>query len=135
MDFSLLLRGIFTVLVGMVCYYLLEVYRELKVVRKRLDKIEEHLERTNEAASGLESSSFPNGATFDVQLKDFGSQKMLVVKKVRSITGFGLRETKELVESAPVVIQKRMSHAEAKSAKKQLEALGAVVEIVQTQLV
>lgn len=49
MDFSFLLRSIFTVLVGVVCYYLVEVYKELKVVRKRLDKIEEHLERTNEA--------------------------------------------------------------------------------------
>ena len=135
MDFSFLLRGIFTVLVGIVCYYLVEVYKELKVVRKRLDKIEKYLEQANEAANGLESTAFPNGAIFDVKLKDFGSRKVHVVKEVRTITGLGLRETKELVESAPVVIQKRVNHAEAESAKKRLEALGAVVEIVQTQLV
>ena len=135
MDFDFLLRGIFTVLVGVVCYYLVEVYKELKIVRKRLDKIEKHLERTNEAEDESVDLSFPNGTAFDVQLKGFGSQKIPVVKEVRVITGLGLRETKELVESAPVVVQKRMSHAEAKSAKKRLEALGAVVEIVQTQLV
>ena len=135
MDFNFLLRVIFTVLVGVVCYYLVEVYKELKIVKKRLDKIEEHLERTNEAGDESVGLSFRNGTTFDVQLKDFGSQKIPVVKEVRAITGLGLQETKKLVESAPVVVQKRMSHAEAESAKKRLEALGAVVEIVQTQLV
>ena len=135
MDFNFLLRGIFTVLVGAVCYYLVEVYKELKTVRKKLDEIEKHLERTNEAASELESPSFPNDTTFDVQLKSFGSRMVPIVKEVRAITGLGLRETKELVESAPVVIQKRVNHAEAGSTKKRLEALGAIVEIVQTQLV
>ena len=135
MDFSLLLRGIFTILVGMVCYYLVAVYRELKVIRKGLEKIEKHLERTNQAESESVGLSFPNGTTFDVQLKDFGTRKVHVVKEVRAITGLGLRETKEVVESAPVIIQKRVSYTEAENAKKRLEAFGAAVEIVQTQLV
>ncbi len=133
MDFSF--RGIFTALVGIVCYYLVAVYRELKAIRKSLEKIEKHLEQTNEAESESVGLSFPNGTTFafDVQLKDFGRQKIPVIKEVRAITGLGLRETKEMVESAPVIIQKRVSHTAAENAKKRLEALGAVVEIVQRQ--
>ena len=135
MDFNFLLRGIFTALVGVVCYYLIEVYRELKVIRKRLGEIEKHLERTHAAETELVGSSFSDSTKFDIHLKDFGASKIHIVKEVRAITGLGLRETKELVESAPVIIQKGVSYAEAGNAKKRLEALGAVVEIAPTQLV
>ncbi|MDE0555448.1 MAG: ribosomal protein L7/L12 [Candidatus Poribacteria bacterium] len=135
MDFSFLLRGIFTALVGVVCYYLIEVYRELKGVKKRLGEIEKHLERTNAVETELVGLAFSDGTRFDIHLKDFGASKIHIVKEVRDITGLGLRETKELVESAPVIIQKRVSYTAAGNAKKRLEALGAVVEIVPTQLV
>lgn len=135
MDFSFLLRGILTTLLGMICYYLVAVYRELKVIRKRLERVEDQLERTNGAESESADLSFPKATMFDVQLKDVGRQKMLVIKEVRTITGLGLRKTKEVVESTPVIIQKRVSYTEAKKTKQQLEALGAVVEIVQRQLV
>ena len=105
------------------------------MIRKSLEKIEKHLEQPNETESGSVGLSFPDGTTFDVQLKDFGRQKIPIIKEVHAITGLGLRETKEMVESAPVIIQKRVSHTEAEKVKKRLEALGAVVEIVQTQLV
>lgn len=135
MDFSFLLRGIFTALVGVVCYYLIEVYKELKVVRKRLEKIEKHLERTSEVETELVGLPFSDGTRFDVHLKDFGAQKVHIVKEVRAITGLGLKKTKEVVESTPVIIQKRVNHTEAENTKQRLEALGAVVEIVQAQLV
>lgn len=135
MDFSFLLRGVFTALVGVVCYYLIEVYRELRVVKKRLGEIEKHLERTNAAQTELVDLSFSDGTKFDIHLKDFGAQKVHIVKEVRAITGLSLRETKEMVESAPVIIQKRVKRENAEAAKRRLEALGAVVEIVQTQLV
>ena len=67
---------------------------------------------------------------FDVQLKDFGSKKIPVIKEVRAITGLGLKEAKEKVESAPVVIQEGISKEDAEKTKEQLEALGAEVEIV-----
>ena len=67
---------------------------------------------------------------FDVQLKEFGSSKIPVIKEVRALTGLGLKEAKEKVESAPVVIQEGVSKEDAEKAKEQLEALGAVVEIV-----
>lgn len=67
---------------------------------------------------------------FDVQLKEFGAQKIPVIKEVRAITGLGLKEAKEKVESAPVVIQEGISKEEAEKTKEQLEALGATVEIL-----
>ena len=67
---------------------------------------------------------------FDVQLKDFGSKKIPVIKEVRAITGLGLKEAKEKVESAPVVIQEGIAKEEAEKTKEQLEALGATVEII-----
>lgn len=140
MDFSFLLRGIFTTLLGMICYYLVAVYRELKTIRKRLEKVENQLEQARRAESESADLSFPKGTIpkgtiFDVQLKDVGHQKMLVVREVRAITGLGLRKTKEVVESTPVIIQKRVNHTEAENTKHRLEALGAVVEIIQAQLV
>ena len=135
LDFSFLLRSFFTFFFGAVCYYLVVIYRELEAVKKRLEKIEKYLDQTNEATTELGCASSSSSLRFDVQLKEFGRQKVLIIKEVRALTGLGLRETKELVESAPVVLQRRMSHAEAEGAKKRLEALGAVVEIVQTQLV
>ena len=135
MDFSFLLRGLFTFFFGAVCYYLVVVYRELEAVKKKLEKIEKHLEQTNETTTELGTASSPNSLRFDVQLKEFGRQKVPIVKEVRALTGLGLRETKEMVESAPVIIQKRVRRENAEDAKRRLEALGAVVEIVQTQLV
>jgi len=105
------------------------------LLKNRSGEIEKYLERTNEAETELVGLAFSNGTRFDIHLKDFDASKILIVKQVRDITGLGLGETKELVESAPVIIQKRVSYTEAENAKKQLETFGAVVEIVQAQLV
>ena len=135
MDFSFLFRGLFVFFVVAVFYFLVDVYREIKTIKKSLEKIERHLEQTNEATTELEGLPSSNSLRFDVQLKKSGRQKMPIVKEVRDLTGLGLRETKEMVESAPVIIQKKVRREEAEDTKKRLEALGAVVEIVQTQLV
>ncbi len=66
---------------------------------------------------------------FDVVLKDFGSQKIQVIKVVRAITGLGLKEAKELVESAPKEVKEGVTKAEAEDLKKQLEEVGATIEI------
>ncbi len=66
---------------------------------------------------------------FDVVLKDIGSQKIQVIKVVRAITNLGLKEAKDLVESAPKAIKEGVSKAEAEELKKQLEEVGAGVEI------
>ena len=82
------------------------------------------------AAAAEEEAAAEEKTEFDVQLKEFGAQKIPVIKEVRSLTGLGLKEAKEKVESAPVVIQEGVSKEEADKAKEQLEELGAVVEII-----
>ncbi len=82
------------------------------------------------AAPGEEEAAAEEKTEFDVQLKEFGANKIPVIKEVRSITGLGLKEAKEKVESAPVVIQEGVSQEDADKAKEQLEELGAVVEII-----
>lgn len=66
---------------------------------------------------------------FDVVLKAFGDNKIQVIKAVREVTSLGLKEAKELVESAPKAIKEGVEKEEAESIKKALEATGAEVEI------
>jgi large subunit ribosomal protein L7/L12 len=66
---------------------------------------------------------------FEVVLKDFGAQKIQVIRAVRELTDLGLRESKELVEGAPSTVRKGVSKEEADQAKARLEEAGAAVEI------
>ena len=66
---------------------------------------------------------------FDVILESFGSNKIAVIKEVRGITGLGLKEAKDLVESAPKAIKEATTKEDAEDLKKKLEATGAEVEI------
>ena len=66
---------------------------------------------------------------FDVVLKDFGAKKINVIKAVRQLTALGLKEAKDLVESAPAPIQEGVAKEAAEDAKKLLEEAGATVEI------
>ena len=66
---------------------------------------------------------------FDVILKDFGDKKIQVIKAVRALTNLGLKEAKELVESAPKAVKEGVTKEEADEAKKPLIDAGAVVEI------
>lgn len=67
--------------------------------------------------------------TFDVFLASFGENKIQVIKEIRTILPLGLKEAKELVESAPCEVKKGVSKEEADEIKKKLEAVGAKVEI------
>ncbi len=66
---------------------------------------------------------------FDVVLAGAGANKVAVIKAVRGATGLGLKEAKDLVESAPVVLKEGISKAEAEALKKELEEAGAQVEV------
>ncbi|MBT4245030.1 MAG: 50S ribosomal protein L7/L12 [Gammaproteobacteria bacterium] len=66
---------------------------------------------------------------FNVMLTSFGEKKVAVIKAVRTITGLGLKEAKDLVESAPAAIKEGASKAEADDIQKQLEEAGASVEL------
>ena len=75
-------------------------------------------------ASGAEAKS-----EFDVVLKSAGQAKINVIKAVRAITDLGLKEAKELVDSAPKAIKEGVSESEANEVKTQLEEAGAEVEL------
>lgn len=66
---------------------------------------------------------------FDVVLTAAGEKKVNVIKVVRSITGLGLKEAKDLVDGAPSTVKEAANKAEAEDAKKQLEEAGATVEL------
>jgi len=66
---------------------------------------------------------------FDVILAGIGSEKIKVIKVVRTVTGLGLKEAKELVESAPKAVKEGVNKEEAEQVKKQLEEVGASVEL------
>ncbi len=66
---------------------------------------------------------------FTVNLKAAGAQKIQVIKVVRSITGLGLKEAKDLVDGAPKPVKEKISREEAESIKKQLDEAGAETEI------
>lgn len=67
--------------------------------------------------------------SFDVVLASAGGQKINVIKEVRAITGLGLKEAKEMVDSAPKPVKEGVDRAEADSIKAKLEEAGATVEI------
>ena len=67
--------------------------------------------------------------TFDVILKEFGEKKIQVIKEVRAITSLGLKEAKDLVDNAPKPVKEGVAKDEAETIQKQLEAVGAVVEV------
>ena len=82
------------------------------------------------AAGGGESETAAEEKTeFDVILTSFGEKKINVIKEVRSITGLGLKEAKEAVESAPKAIKEGVSKEEAEEFKKKLEEAGVTAEI------
>ena len=66
---------------------------------------------------------------FDVHMSAFGAQKVPVIKVVREITGLGLKEAKDLVESAPANVKEGVNKDEAEEIKKKLEEAGASVEV------
>jgi large subunit ribosomal protein L7/L12 len=81
------------------------------------------------AAGGGEAAAAEEKTDFDVILAAFGEKKINVIKEVRAITGLGLKEAKDLVESAPKAIKEGATKDEAEALKKQLEEAGATVEL------
>lgn len=81
------------------------------------------------AGGGEGAAAAEEKTEFDVILKDAGSQKIHVIKVVRAITNLGLKEAKDLVEGAPKVVKEGVNKAQAEDIKKQLEEVGATVEI------
>ena len=81
------------------------------------------------AAAADAGAAVEEKSEFDIMLTSFGEKKVAVIKAVRTITGLGLKEAKDLVESAPAAIKEGASKAEADDILKQLEEAGASVEL------
>lgn len=81
---------------------------------------------TGEAAPAEEEEE---KVEFTVTLKDFGANKISVIKTVREVTGLGLKECKDLVEAAPTTVKESIGKEEAATVKEKLEAAGATVEV------
>ena len=81
------------------------------------------------AAAAADAGSVEEQTEFDVVLSSFGEKKVPVIKAVRAMTGLGLKEAKDLVESAPVPIKEGVAKDEAEELKKQLEDAGGTVEV------
>jgi large subunit ribosomal protein L7/L12 len=92
------------------------------------------------AAGGAVLQMAPSGAgggeaaaaeqtEFDVVMTSFGANKIAVIKEIRTITGLGLKEAKDLVEGVPSKVKEAVSKADAEDVKKKLDAVGASVEI------
>ena len=88
-----------------------------------LDKIVKDLSSLTVIEAAEEKSDF------EVILKEIGTNKIAVIKEVRTITGLGLKEAKDLVEAAPKPLKQGVAKAEAEEMKKTLEAAGAKVEL------
>ncbi|MGB5098930.1 MAG: 50S ribosomal protein L7/L12 [Porticoccaceae bacterium] len=81
-------------------------------------------------AAGGDAAEAPEEQTeFNVILANSGEKKVNVIKAVRTLTGLGLKEAKDLVDGAPATVKEGVSKAEAEDAKKQLEEAGATVEV------
>ena len=81
------------------------------------------------AVAAEASAAAEEKTEFNVVLTSFGDKKVAVIKAVRTITGLGLKEAKDLVESAPAPIKEAAPKAEADDLQKQLEEAGASVEL------
>ena len=81
------------------------------------------------APTAGEAAPAEEKSEFDIVLAEAGSNKIAVIKEVRTITGLGLKEAKDLVEGAPKPLKQGVAKAEAEEMKKSLETAGAKVEL------
>ena len=81
------------------------------------------------AAAGAGAAPAEEKTEFDVELTDVGSEKIKVIKVVRDVTGLGLKEAKEAVESAPKILKEAVSKEEADEIAKKFEEVGAKVTL------
>ncbi|MDP8236944.1 MAG: 50S ribosomal protein L7/L12 [Candidatus Erginobacter occultus] len=76
-----------------------------------------------------EAAAAEEQTEFTVMLTDIGAKKIQVIKEVRAVTSLGLKEAKELVESAPVAVKENLEKADAEAIKEKLTAAGATAEL------
>ena len=106
---------------------MIEEIKALSVLE--LSELVHELEDTFGVSAAAAAPAAEEKTEFDVIMKSFGAEKIKVIKEVRAITGLGLAEAKALVEKVPAKIKEQVSKDDAEALKKQLEAVGAEVEL------
>jgi len=81
------------------------------------------------AGDGADAAPAEEKTEFNVVLKDIGANKINVIKAVREVTSLGLKEAKDLVESAPVAVKEAIGKPDAEAAQKKLQEAGATVDL------
>jgi len=81
------------------------------------------------SAEGLDASEAEEKSEFDIELSGVGEKKINVIKVIRTITSLGLKEAKDMVDSAPTIVKEAAAKEEAENIKKQLEEAGATVTL------
>ena len=122
MEYVLIIAAV--VLGGVIGY--LVAYVRLTEERALLIGVREKLQAK---VDGLSEQLSEEKTEFDVILADAGANKIAVIKEVRTITGLGLKEAKDLVDGAPKELKKGVNKEDAENFKKVLEAAGAKVEL------
>ena len=106
-----------------------------KTVLELVELISAFEEKFNVSAAAVAVAAGPAGpaaeeqSEFNVELTSFGANKVSVIKAVREVTGLGLKEAKDLVESAPSLIKEAISKDDAEALKKKLEETGATITV------
>ena len=113
---------------------ILDAVAELKVI-ELVDLIKAFEERFNVSAAAVAVAAGPAAAAaeeqteFNVELTSFGANKVAVIKAVREVTGLGLKEAKDMVESAPAILKEGVSKEDAAELKAKLETTGATITV------
>jgi len=108
---------------------LLELSNFIKAFEEKFDVTAAAPVAVAAAGAGAPAEEEEEKTSFDVVLKEIGDKKIQVIKVVRKITSLGLKEAKDLVESAPKAVKEGATKEEAEGIKEELEAVGATVTL------
>ena len=106
-----------------------DVVELVKMMEDRFNVSAANMAMAAPVAGAAPAEAAEEKSDFTVEMKSFGSNKVAVIKAIRAITGLGLKEAKEMVDKAPVVIKEGVDKDTSEDIKKQLTEAGAEVEV------
>ncbi|MGX7586320.1 ribosomal protein bL12 [Candidatus Karelsulcia muelleri] len=108
----------------------LEINDLSKILKEKygIEEFPVHTQRNNKKKEKKEKTEIKN-KSFDLYLKSSGNSKLATIKLIKTITGKGLKESKDLVDSAPSLIKKNLNKTEADLLIKEFEPIGAIAEL------
>jgi len=107
----------------------IELNELVKLLEKKFGVSAQAVAVAGPASAGSSGEAKEEKTSFNVELKESGAQKIAVIKVIKEVLGLGLKEAKDLVDSAPKMLKEGMKKAEAEEFKKKIEAAGGKVEL------